>query len=113
MSVNSNKNRQLPSFDELVQLAKTDPKAFDQLKKNMCTECIQSSSPKMQKRLQAQQSHIDLIISRSKNPIHANVLLRKELLSQFQKFREALSGETVELKDAEVVTFRPRDETWR
>ncbi|MGR5120760.1 DUF3135 domain-containing protein [Vibrio astriarenae] len=113
MSTGSSSYQQLPSFDELMQLAKQDPTAFDELKANMCVACIESASPDMQLRLRAQQSHIDLIVSRSKNPIHANVLLRKELLTQFQKFREALCGECDVEKEAEIVPFKSKTEDWR
>ena len=113
MTTESAHYQQLPSFDELVSLAKDNPEAFDKLKANMCNACIESASPDMQPRLRAQQSHIDLVISQSKNPTHANILLRKELLCQFQKFREALCGEYEETKEAEVMQFRPKSEEWR
>ncbi|MGL6316821.1 DUF3135 domain-containing protein [Vibrio sp. WXL103] len=103
----------LPSFDELAELAQKDPKAFDELKASLCQACIDASSPQMQQRLRAQQSHLDRLVSQSKNPIHANVLLRRELLVQFQKFRQVLSEGKLDDKQGNVIEFRGREDSWR
>ncbi|WP_299688547.1 DUF3135 domain-containing protein [uncultured Vibrio sp.] len=87
-------NQKLPPFDELVQLAKSDPEAFNQFKQQMCEQMIGSASEVMQDRLRAQQSHIDLVVDRCKNPHHANVVLMQELRSQVGKFQDALKGRT-------------------
>lgn len=81
----------LPTFDELVALAKSDPDKFNAFKQEKCEELIQSASSNMQGRLRAQQSHIDLLISRCKNPHHVNVVLGQELRKQVEKFQAALS----------------------
>jgi len=104
-------NQMLPPFDELAELAKNDPQAFDALKRKLCQEQILSSSLAMQDRLWAQQSHIDLVISHCKNPNHVNVELMKELMSQLGKFQHALQGDVVdsEVSRATVVQF----DQWR
>lgn len=81
----------LPSFDELVALAKTNPERFEQFRHEKCEEMIQSASKEMQGRLRAQQSHIDLVISHCKNPNHVNVVLQQELHRQMDKFQAALT----------------------
>lgn len=103
----------LPPFDELVEMAKTDPDGFSRFKHTMCQEMIQSASDTMQARLQAQQSHIDLILSQCKNPDHANVTLMRELSMQMVKFRNALDGDLDEQSEAQVIPFRPRNDNWR
>ncbi|NGZ12473.1 DUF3135 domain-containing protein [Vibrio aestuarianus] len=104
----------LPSFDELVELAQHNPEAFTQLKKDICEELILSASFNMQDRLWAQQSHIDLVVSQCKNPIHTNVTLMRELSQQMIKFQNALDGESEKEKvSAEIVPFTPRDNGWR
>ncbi|MEI8632210.1 DUF3135 domain-containing protein [Vibrio sp. PP-XX7] len=80
----------LPPFDELVALAEQNPEAFAIFKRDICEEMILSASQKMQKRLWAQQSHIDRVVNSSKNPCHANVKLMQELSTQMQKFQKAL-----------------------
>ncbi|MEZ8034204.1 DUF3135 domain-containing protein [Vibrio crassostreae] len=104
--------QKLPPFDELVQLAKSDPKAFNQFKHEMCEQMICSASESMQGRLRAQQSHLDLVVSRCKNPHHVNVVLMQELRCQVCKFQDAIQGRcTLEEPQPEnVVPFRPNTE---
>lgn len=101
----------LPPFDDLVALAKSNPQAFKQFKHDMCEEMIQSASDVMQQRLRAQQSHIDLIVDRCKNPDHINVTLMRELTVQVVKFQEILGFEECTLPpSAEIIPFAPREE---
>lgn len=95
----------LPPFDELVALAKNHPDAFEQVKKELCEEMILSASRVMQQRLWAQQSHIDRMISRGKNPDHINVLLMRELCTQMAKFRDALEGDLHQERCAQLIAF--------
>jgi uncharacterized protein YeaO (DUF488 family) len=105
--------QELPPFDELVALAKQNPEAFSQFKRQMCEEMISSASLNMQQRLRAQQSHIDLVVSQCKNPNHINVILMREMTIQMVKFRDALEGE-VSQQQAVVIPFRRNsDEEWR
>ncbi|PMH46253.1 hypothetical protein BCU68_02430 [Vibrio sp. 10N.286.49.B3] len=101
---------ELPPFDELVQLAKDNPDKFIQLKQKMCNEVIASASDSMQDRLKAQQSHLDLVLSRCKNPIHANIVLRRELYLQLAKFSQALllTSPPNPPTDAAVIDFQCR-----
>ncbi len=101
----------LPPFDELVELAQRDPNAFNQLKQDMCEQMICSASHIMQDRLRAQQSHIDLVVSRCKNPHQTNVVLMRELRCQVCKFQEALQGNdsNPELPQATIIAFKPRN----
>ena len=105
-------DQKLPPFNELIQLAKSDPKAFNQFKHEMCEQMICSASETMQDRLRAQQSHIDLVVSRCKNPHHTNVVLMQELRCQLCKFQDALKGyyDREELKSENVIPFRPKVE---
>jgi hypothetical protein len=107
-------NQTLPPFDELVDLAKHHPDAFVQFKKDMCEEMILSASEEMQDRLWAQQSHIDRVVDRCKNPIQANVFLMKELSQQVFRFQNILDGNVSSQEEsAQIIPFRPKDEEWR
>lgn len=103
--------QQLPPFDELVELAQKNPDAFVALKKEICEEMISAASEPMQARLWAQQSHIDLVVSRCKNPNHTNVVLMRELVTQMTKFQQALDTDTLlePQQKAEVIPF----DAWR
>ncbi|MFV0450330.1 MAG: DUF3135 domain-containing protein [Vibrio sp.] len=106
-------HQELPPFDELVALAKQNPEAFRQFKRQMCEEMISSASLNMQQRLRAQQSHIDLVVSRCKNPYHINVTLMREMTVQMAKFRDALEGDVTPQHQAVVIPFRHNNEEWR
>ena len=101
----------LPPFDELVELAKDNPEAFNQFKHEMCEEMICSASIAMQDWLRAQQSHIDLVVSRCKNPDHTNVVLMQELRCQVFKFQEILEGDSYysEVPSADIIPFKLAD----
>jgi len=105
-------NQTLPSFDELMELAQTNPDAFSQLKHDMCEEMILSASEEMQDRLWAQQSHIDRVVSNCKNPNHANMVLMRELVSQMTKFQDVLDGDVVEVGKQPLADVISLDE-WR
>ena len=98
----------LPSFDELVELAQQDPDAFNQFKQAMCEDMICSASKAMQGRLRAQQSHIDLVVSRCKNPDHTNIVLMQELRCQMCKFQDMLDGDVlIDPPPAVIIPFKP------
>jgi len=97
----------LPSFNELVDLAKKNPEAFAVLKQDICEEAILSSSIVMQERLWAQQSHIDRLVNSCKTPLHSNAKLMQELAKQMNKFQYALvkKKKTVKPHNAEIIPF--------
>lgn len=98
----------LPPFDELVALAESDPAAFDEFRRQMCEEMITCASQEMQPRLWAQQSHIERVITKCKNPTHTNVTLMNELSVQMGKFKEALDGDTDPQPTADILPFVAR-----
>ncbi|NOI67478.1 DUF3135 domain-containing protein [Vibrio sp. 99-8-1] len=100
----------LPSFDELVNLARENPDRFDQLKQSLCDDLIASSHTDNQPRLRAQQSHIDRLISKGKNANHVNVLLYKELMKQLGRFKQSLLSSSETTKD-NVLSFTAKNKT--
>lgn len=99
---------ELPSFDELVELAENNPDAFDEFKQDICEQVITFASVEMQPRLRAQQSHIDRVIKHCKNPYQTNVVLAQELSTQVGKFKDILDGDVDIMESAEVIPFTPR-----
>lgn len=104
-------DQRLPSFDEMMALAAENPAAFNQFKQAMCKEMILSASEAMRERLEAQQSHIDRVISRCKNPDHTNVVLMNELTKQMVKFRAALESDGKEPphSEAQIIPFTAKN----
>ncbi|MDN3678956.1 DUF3135 domain-containing protein [Vibrio tapetis] len=98
----------LPPFDELVALAENDPAAFEEYRRQMCEEMITCASQEMQPRLWAQQSHIERVITKCKNPVHTNVTLMNELSVQMGKFRDALDGDNDAQPTAQILPFTAR-----
>lgn len=84
-------NMPLPTFDELVRLAKEDPHALDVLRHTHAQALINAASASSQPHLRALQGHIDRCISTGKNPLHTCVLLNRLLMRQISTLQQALS----------------------
>ncbi len=78
-------------FDTLVKMAQEEPEKFEQYRKEMCEKAIVESSPHMQPRLRAQQSHIDRVIESCSNPHQVNIKLYGELQKQLSKLNDAFA----------------------
>ncbi len=111
LDTHKQRNCNLPLFDELVQMAKNDPQAFEQFRQDKAREMIEGASEAMQPRLWAQQSHIERVISNCKNPHHTNVVLMNELRKQVVKFRDALQGNHQPKQTHNVVSFRSKEKS--
>lgn len=96
----------IPNFDTMAKLARDDPEQFEVLRQSLINTAIQQANPNMQPRLHAQQSHIDLIISRGKNPLHTTLLLSTELQRQLQRFAETLQHPNIR-SSAPIATLLP------
>lgn len=57
------------NFDEWAKMAKEDPDAFEDMRKQMIQNVIDSTSPEIKKRMQGLQWQIDNIRSTSSNPM--------------------------------------------
>jgi len=88
-STNKNAEDNLPSFDELVCLAETQPAEFETLRTLLCNELIEQAPERIQKRLKGLQFTIDM--ERKKN---------KPSLSNCQKISNMMSESLQELQDA-------------
>ncbi|WP_207061983.1 DUF3135 domain-containing protein [Motiliproteus sp. SC1-56] len=60
---------ELPGFDELKELARTDPQAFDRLRQTVCEEFINSIPAAHQRRLKGVQFRVNHEIRRAKTPL--------------------------------------------
>ena len=65
---NTNNNADF-DFDELARLAKENPDAFEDKRKQLIQEVIDKSSPEIRRRMQGLQWQIDQIRSTADNPM--------------------------------------------
>jgi len=87
--LNENLEYTLPSFDELVCLAETQPVEFETLRTLLCNELIEQAPESIQMRLKGLQFTIDM--ERKKN---------KPSLFNCQKISNMMSESLQELQDA-------------
>ncbi len=83
-------SKPLPSFDELVKLAQTDPEAFEKLRKSHVEDLIESAPEHTQRRLKGLQFQVDMIRRRSKNPMGACVEISKMMYDSLYHLRETI-----------------------
>ena len=60
---------QLPAFDDLMELADKDPKAFDDFRQHTCQQFIQSTPSTHRGRLLAIQNRVEVALKRAKTPL--------------------------------------------
>lgn len=73
---NTNNNANF-DFDELARLAKENPDAFEDKRKQMIQEVIDKSSPEIRRRMQGLQWQIDQIRSTADNPMASCLKISK------------------------------------
>ncbi|KAB2823214.1 DUF3135 domain-containing protein [Aliivibrio finisterrensis] len=95
----------IPSFDELKELAEKSPEQLEALRHKLSMEFIESLPEERQEQLLAQQSHIERIIKKGNNPNHVNILLGRELGKQFVRFADSLNKSIDENQAADVIQF--------
>lgn len=95
----------LPSFDELKALAENAPEQLEALRHDLSMAFIKSLPKEHQPQLLAQQSHIERLISKGKNPNHINVLLGQELSKQFARLADSLNKPLNAKQAADIIEF--------
>lgn len=81
----------IPSFDELADLAQSNPQAFEQLRTQLCQQMIAKAPAHFQKRLQGLQFRIDAERSLSGSPLGACIRLSKIMNDSLMQLRSLLS----------------------
>lgn len=83
-------SKPLPSFDELVKLAQTDPDAFEALRKSHVKALIDAAPDHTQRRLKGLQFQIDMIRRRTKHPMGACLEISKLMYDSLYHLRETI-----------------------
>lgn len=84
----------LPSFDELVALAASDPEALEQLRREKVEEIIDSAGDAdLQRRLRGLQFRIEAKIRQSRTPLAACISLSQMMHESLTELQAALHGQ--------------------
>lgn len=81
-----------PPFDELAELARSDPEAFEALRRRLVESHIARSPVEQKLKLQRMQFRINGVLKRSSNPVHACILLQSMLAENTSRMSDALIG---------------------
>jgi len=104
-----NKKVQLPGFDELSHLYKTDPVAFEQLRTELCEQMIENAPERIRQRLRGIQFKIDMTRRKARSPMSACLSLSKLMQESLHELREALNnpGEYLRNRSSSEATILP------
>ena len=80
----------LPSFDELLKLAKQSPEELEQLKRKLINEVIDSAGDSLKNRLKGLQFNIDMEIRRSKTPMASCMKISQMMHESIGRLRTML-----------------------
>lgn len=108
-------NGQLPDFDTLMQMAKDDPEALEQLRQDSIAELLDAAPANMRRRLEGLQFQIDAKRQLAKTPMQACITLSRMMHESFEDLRIALNQaftdepvpmvETQAKADAQILSF--------
>lgn len=83
--------KQLPSFDELKEMAEKSPEKLESLRKDLIEDVINSAPKEKQNRLRGLQFQIDAKIKTSKTPFEALSKIYDEMMDSFDTLNEKLN----------------------
>jgi len=110
----------IKDFDEWAALAKTDPEAFEQRRREAIEAYIAEAPAEHQQRLRGVQFRVDMERARASNPLSATIRISNLMWSAFGELRETLNNvvngaaehagpSAIETpRTAEVIRFQPR-----
>lgn len=83
---------ELPDFDELVKLYKTDPEAFERLRKDLCDQLIESAPERIRQRLRGIQFKVDMTRRKARTPLSACLSLSKMMQDSLMELQAVLNN---------------------
>ncbi len=98
---------EMPSFDEMVRLAKTDPEALERIRLQLIEDTIAEAPEACHRRLRGLQFQIDMERRRAGNPMGACVRISKMMHDSLYTLRQTLNSAIGEPVDAALETFEP------
>ncbi|MBW0148034.1 DUF3135 domain-containing protein [Marinobacter arenosus] len=102
----------LPTFDELKDLAQRDPEAFETLRAELIEECIRHSSQRIQRRLRGLQFVIEARRRVAGSPMKALLDIQSMMYDSLLSLRQALLDQQrpcapTATTNARVLRFQP------
>ncbi len=83
----------MPSFEIMAELARSDPRAFEQLRKKLTQDAIaQVRGDVRRRRLQGLQFQIDMQRRKSANPLAGCIRISQMMSASLLELHQALSG---------------------
>ena len=84
-------SQKFPEFDTLMQLAKTDSAAFEELRENLVGELINEAPNEYQRRLRGMQFVVDQERTLAKNPMDSLLKISSMMMTSLDDLRVALN----------------------
>ncbi|MEC8909041.1 MULTISPECIES: DUF3135 domain-containing protein [Thalassolituus] len=82
----------MPSFDEMVRLAKNDPETLERIRLKLIEETIAEAPANCHRRLRGLQFQIDMERRRASNPMSACVKISKMMHDSLYTMRQTLNA---------------------
>ena len=82
----------MPSFDEMVRLAKNDPETLERIRLKLIEETIAEAPENCHRRLRGLQFQIDMERRRASNPMSACVKISKMMHDSLYTMRQTLNA---------------------
>jgi hypothetical protein len=89
----------MPSFDEMVRLAKNDPETLERIRLKLIEETIAEAPENCQRRLRGLQFQIDMERRRASNPMGACIKISKMMHDSLYTMRQTLNAAVGETAD--------------
>lgn len=94
--VKSSMSQDLPNFDTLLKLAKSDPEQLETIRKHLAYSTINAAPKNLRPRLRGLQFRIDAARRLAKSPMDACVEISEMMYSSFEELRLALNAPIAE-----------------
>jgi len=86
--------KNLPSFDELKEMAQNRPDELEKLRIMLCEQIIQGAPEAQRRKLRGLQFRIDMERRRAKNPLAACIAISDMMHKSFDELRSAIQQTT-------------------
>lgn len=83
----------MPSFDTMVEMAKNDPVAFEEMRRELSQEIIDGvSNTALKRRLAGLQFQIDMECRKASNPMASCIRISQMMTDSLMELQESLNG---------------------
>ncbi|MEK9712596.1 MAG: DUF3135 domain-containing protein [Thalassolituus sp.] len=94
----------MPSFDEMVRLAKHDPETLENIRLKLIEDTIAEAPESCHRRLRGLQFQIDMERRKAKNPMSACIRISKMMHDSLYTMRQTLNAAVGEPTDEEMLS---------